>query len=80
MSTQELSANQGEKITIDNGVLHVPDNPTIPFIEGDGIGPDIWRATQRVLDAAIEKAYRGKRRINWLQVYAATTWSPSRDR
>jgi len=73
MSTQELSANQGEKITIDNGVLHVPDNPTIPFIEGDGIGPDIWRATQRVLDAAIEKAYRGKRRINWLQVYAGET-------
>ena len=70
MTTQKPSAQQGDKITIDNGVLHVPDNPTIPFIEGDGIGPDIWRATQRVLDAAVEKAYRGKRKINWLQVYA----------
>ena len=84
MTTQELSAQQGEKITIDNGVLHVPDNPTIPFIEGDGIGPDIWSATQRVLDAAIEKAYRGKRKINWLQVYAGekanelkSSWLPN---
>lgn len=57
-------------ITISNGVLHVPDNPVIPFIEGDGIGPDVWNATQRVLDAAIEKSYSGKRNVNWLEVFA----------
>jgi isocitrate dehydrogenase len=70
MTTKKPSAGQGEKITIENRVLHVPEHPTIPFIEGDGIGPDIWRATQRVLDAAVEKAYGGTRRIHWLQVYA----------
>jgi len=70
MTTKKPPAGQGEKITIENGVLHVPDHPMIPFIEGDGIGPDIWRATQRVLDAAIEKAYGDGRRIHWLQVYA----------
>ena len=47
----------GSKITIDNGKLQVPDNPIIPFIEGDGIGPDIWKASVRVFDAAVEKAY-----------------------
>lgn len=60
----------GDKITLTKGKLDVPDNPIIPFIEGDGIGPDIWRATVRVLDAAVEKAYRGKRRIHWMEVYA----------
>jgi len=60
----------GAKITIDNGVLRVPDNPVIPFIEGDGTGPDIWRATVRVLDAAVEKAYGGKKRIHWMEIYA----------
>lgn len=60
----------GEKITIQNGRLQVPDNPVIPFIEGDGIGPDIWAASVRVLDAAIEKAYKGKRKITWKEVYA----------
>lgn len=50
--------------------LFVPDNPTIPFIEGDGTGPDIWRASVRVLDAAVEKAYGGKRKIDWLEVLA----------
>jgi len=59
----------GEKITMDNGKLNVPDNPIIPFIEGDGIGPDIWAASQRVLDAAVEKAYSGKRKIAWFEVY-----------
>ena len=50
---------KGEKITIDHGKLRVPDNPIIAFIEGDGTGPDIWRASVRVLDAAVEQAYRG---------------------
>lgn len=62
--------SQGEKITVENGKLNVPDRPIIPFIEGDGTGPDIWAAAQRVLDAAVEKAYGGKRKIEWLEVYA----------
>ncbi|MEQ8233932.1 MAG: isocitrate/isopropylmalate family dehydrogenase, partial [Gammaproteobacteria bacterium] len=60
----------GAKITISNGVLNVPDNPVIPFIEGDGIGPDVWAAASRVLDAAVDKAYGGKRKIHWMEVYA----------
>ena len=60
----------GSKITIDNGKLQVPDNPIIPFIEGDGIGPDVWNAASRVLDAAVSKAYGGQRVINWMEVYA----------
>ena len=60
----------GEKVTISNGVLNVPDNPIIPFIEGDGTGPDIWRASVRVFDAAVEKAYGGKRKIQWMEVFA----------
>ncbi len=59
-----------QKITISNGKLTVPDNPTIPFIEGDGTGPDIWKASQHVLDAAVAKAYGGKRKINWKEVLA----------
>jgi len=61
---------QGDKITISNGKLVVPDQPIIPFIEGDGTGPDIWRASVRVLDAAVAKAYGGKRKIQWMEVYA----------
>ena len=61
---------QGERITISNGKLTVPNNPIIPFIEGDGTGADIWRASKRVLDAAVEKAYGGKRKIEWLEVFA----------
>ncbi len=61
---------QGEKIRIENGKLHVPDQPIIPFIEGDGTGPDIWKASVRVLDAAVAKAYGGKRQIQWMEVYA----------
>ncbi len=62
---------QGEKITVDNtGKLNVPNNPIIPFIEGDGTGPDIWNSAVRVLDAAIEKAYNGERKISWFEVYA----------
>ncbi|MBL7994052.1 NADP-dependent isocitrate dehydrogenase [bacterium] len=60
----------GAKITIDNGKLKVPDNPIIPFVEGDGTGRDIWRASVRVFDAAVAKAYGGKRKINWMEVYA----------
>lgn len=60
----------GEKITLENGRLNVPDHPIIPFIEGDGTGPDIWRAAKRVLDQAVEKAYNGKKKIAWFEVYA----------
>lgn len=68
----EVAANpeQGVPITILNGVLRIPDNPVIPFIEGDGTGPDIWRAAVRVFDASVEKAYGGKRRITWKEVFA----------
>ena len=61
---------KGEKITMSGGRLNVPDQPVIPFIEGDGTGPDIWRASVRVLDAAVEKAYGGRRRIAWMEVLA----------
>ncbi len=61
---------QGEKITLQNGKLQVPNHPILPFIEGDGTGPDIWRASQRVLDAAVAKAYQGKRKISWFEIYA----------
>src|SRR5512139_2140082 len=74
---------QGQKITIRDGKLVVPDQPIVPFIEGDGTGPDIWRASVRVLDAAVAKAYGGKRRIHWMEVYAGqkandlfNTWLP----
>lgn len=73
----------GAKVHIDNGKLVVPDNPIIPYIEGDGTGPDIWRASQPVFDAAVEKAYGGKRQIKWMEVYAGeksfnqfNTWLP----
>ncbi|QHW30623.1 NADP-dependent isocitrate dehydrogenase [Paenibacillus rhizovicinus] len=61
---------EGDKITIDNGVLQVPNNPIIPFIEGDGTGRDIWKASKRVLDAAVEKAYGGEKKIAWYEVFA----------
>lgn len=61
---------QGEKITVNNGVLNVPNNPIVPFIEGDGTGPDIWASAVRVLDAAVEKAYNGERKIVWKEVLA----------
>lgn len=73
-----------QKITIKNGKLTVPDKPTIPFIEGDGTGPDIWRASKLVFDAAVEKAYGGKKQLVWKEVlagekaYKATTnWLPT---
>lgn len=61
---------EGEKITLEDGKLHVPPNPIICFIEGDGTGVDIWAASQPVLDAAVEKAYGGQRKIAWMEVYA----------
>jgi isocitrate dehydrogenase len=61
---------EGEKISLQNGKLVVPDHPVIPFIEGDGIGVDIWAAASRVLDAAVKKAYNGKKKIAWYEVYA----------
>jgi isocitrate dehydrogenase len=74
---------QGARITVRNGKLSVPENPIVPFIEGDGTGADIWRASVRVLDAAVAKAYAGKRRIHWMEVYAGeksnklfSTWLP----
>jgi isocitrate dehydrogenase len=73
----------GEKITLSGGSLHVPDHPIVPFIEGDGTGRDIWRASVRVFDAAVAKAYGGRRRIHWLEVFAGekanklyNTWLP----
>jgi isocitrate dehydrogenase len=64
------TATEGQPIQIQNGTLKVPDRPIIPFIEGDGTGPDIWRASQRVFDAAVAKAYGGKRAIVWREVLA----------
>jgi isocitrate dehydrogenase len=61
---------EGERITIHDGILKVPDHPIIPFLEGDGIGPDIWRASVRVFDAAVENAYGTARKIAWMEVYA----------
>jgi isocitrate dehydrogenase len=60
----------GQKCSIENGKLHVPDRPTLPFVIGDGTGPGIWKASVRVIDAAVEKAYKGQRKIDWLEVYA----------
>ena len=72
-----------QKITVQNGALRVPDHAILPFIEGDGTGPDIWRASVRVFDAAVEKAYGGRRRIEWMEVFAGekaftkfNTWLP----
>jgi len=74
----------GSKVTIENGKLHVPNDPIIPFIEGDGIGPDIWASAVRVFDAAVEKAYGGKKKIHWHEVLcgqkafdATGEWLPS---
>jgi isocitrate dehydrogenase len=81
--SQSIYEGSGTPITMQNGILVVPDNPIIPYIEGDGTGPDIWRATVRVLDAAVESAYSGERKIHWLEVYAGekanslfNTWLP----
>src|SRR5476651_2621150 len=80
---QMTAPADGAKMTIKNGRLVVPDNPIVPFIEGDGTGPDIWRASVRVMDAAVHKAYGGRRQIRWMEVYAGEksnrllhTWLP----
>jgi isocitrate dehydrogenase len=73
MPYRDVKPPQGGKISIQNGKLNVPDNPVLPFIRGDGTGPDIWAASQRVLDAAVKKAYGGKRRIAWFEVFAGET-------
>ena len=71
MSYQKIQVPEGgDKITIQNGNLQVPDNPILPFVDGDGTGRDIWRASVRVLDAAVQKAYAGRRKISWMEVYA----------
>ena len=83
MKYTTLTPPEGDKIQILNGKLNVPDNPVIPFIRGDGTGPDIWAASQRVFDAAVSQAYGDKRKISWFEVYAGglakekfDTWLP----
>ncbi len=83
MPYQHVKAPAGDKISITAGKLSVPDRPIVPFIEGDGTGPDIWRASVRVFDAAVAKAYGGKRKISWMEVFAGGkafeqfhTWLP----
>src|ERR1700756_4547505 len=80
INVQPPTAN---KITMNNGVIQCPDNPVIPFIRGDGTGPDIWAASERVFDAAVEKAYGGNKKISWFEVFAGQaakdrfdTWLP----
>jgi isocitrate dehydrogenase len=72
MATYKLATvpSAGERIAYEGGVLKVPDHPIIPYVEGDGTGPDIWRASVRVFDAAVEKAYGGERRVSWMEVFA----------
>ena len=70
MPYQHIRLPEGRKISVADGKLNVPDHPILPFIEGDGTGPDIWRASVRVFDAAVQKAYGGRRKIAWMEVYA----------
>src|ERR1043166_6652221 len=84
MSPRATDPESGTAITMKEGKLQIPDHPIVPFIEGDGIGPDIWRASVRVLDAAVENAYRGSRKIVWKEVFAGQksfdrlgTWLPA---
>src|SRR3954467_3220908 len=83
MPYKDLVPPAGGKISIQNGKLNVPDNPIVPFIRGDGTGPDIWAASVRVLDAAVQKAYGGAKKISWFEVFAGeesfkrfSTWLP----
>jgi isocitrate dehydrogenase len=83
MPYQHIQVPAGDKITITGGKLNVPDHPVLPFIEGDGTGPDIWRASVRVFDAAVSQAYGGRRQIAWMEVFAGEksfsrfgTWLP----
>ena len=70
MASTVNAPHGGQKIGIQNGILQVPGNPVIPFVEGDGTGRDIWRASKRVFDAAVEKAYQGDRQIVWVELFA----------
>ena len=73
MAYKDITPPAGGRISITNGKLNGPHNPILPFIRGDGTGPDIWAASQRVFDAAVQKAYGGKRQISWFEVYAGET-------
>src|SRR5690349_10168845 len=73
MAYKDVTPPAGGKITTQNGRLTVPDNPVLPFIRGDGTGPDIWAASQRVFDAAVQKAYGSKRKVSWFEVFAGET-------
>jgi isocitrate dehydrogenase len=73
MAYKNVKPPAGGKISIQNGKLNVPDNPILPFIRGDGTGPDIWAASVRVFDAAVQKAYGGKRKVAWFEVFAGET-------
>jgi isocitrate dehydrogenase len=73
MAYKDVTPPGGGKISVQNGKLSVPENPVLPFIRGDGTGPDIWAASQRVFDAAVAKAYSGKRKVSWFEVYAGET-------
>ncbi len=70
MSFPRYEVPEGQPITVQRGTLHVPDRPIIPFVEGDGTGPDIWRASVRIFDAAVEQSYGGQRKIMWMEVLA----------
>jgi len=72
MPEYKLSAvpRNGQRIVFENGAVSVPSHPIVPFVEGDGTGPDIWRASVRVFDAAVEKAFGGERKVEWMEVYA----------
>jgi isocitrate dehydrogenase len=83
MPYQQVQPPEGGKVSIVDGKLHCPDNPVIPFIRGDGTGPDIWAASERVFNAAVEKAYKGQKQIRWFEVFAGgaakqrfDTWLP----
>jgi isocitrate dehydrogenase len=73
MPYKDVTPPTGAKISIGNGKLNVPENPIVPFIRGDGTGPDIWAASQRVFDSAVQKAYGGKRKVSWFEVFAGET-------
>jgi isocitrate dehydrogenase len=73
MAYKDVTPPTGGRISIKSGKLNVPDNPVLPFIRGDGTGPDIWAASERVFDAAVQRAYGGKRKIAWFEVYAGET-------
>ena len=70
MAYKHIKVPAGDKVSIKDGKLQVSDRPIVAFIEGDGTGPDIWQSSVRVLDAAVAKAYGGKKKIAWMEVYA----------